>query len=132
MCCSADVLLTKISSRYTKTKSSPLQTVPPIAEKLALRSSDQMVSEGTQEAEWCDDCSLADVFCSYRNLVVATYQVDHRENRSTRELRVKVLYVWHRIAVGRRDVIEASVVATRSPTAGVLRHHVQGKRPRTV
>ena len=85
-----------------------------------------------EEAEWCDDCSLADVFCSYRNLVVATYQVDLRENRSTRELRGKVLDVWHRIAVGCPDVIEASVVATRSPTAGVLRHHVQGRRPRTV
>ena len=74
-----------------------------------------------EEAEWCDDCSLADVFCSYRNLVVATYQVDLRENRSTRELRGKVLDVWHRIAVGRRDVIEASVVATRSSSAPCAR-----------
>ena len=64
--------------------------------------------------------------------MVATYQVDLKENRSTRELRGKVLDVWQRIAVGRRDVIEASVVATRSPTAGVLRYHVQGRRPRTV
>ena len=84
------------------------------------------------EAECCDDCSLAHVICSYLNLVVGTYQVDLIENRSTRELRGKVLDVWHRIAAGRRDVIEAYVVATRSPTAGVLRHHVQGGRPRTV
>ena len=66
-----------------------------------------------EEAEWCDDCSLADVFCSYRNLVVAKYQVDLRENRSTRELRSIVLDLWHRIAVGRGDVIEASVVEAR-------------------
>ena len=46
-----------------------------------------------EEAEWCDDCSLADVICSYRNLVVATYQVDLGENRSTRELRGRVLDV---------------------------------------
>ena len=29
-----------------------------------------------EEAELCDDCSLAHVICSYRNLVVATYYVD--------------------------------------------------------
>ena len=80
-----------------------------------------------EEAEWCDNCSLADVICIYRNLVVATYQVDLGEIEAPASCDV-----WHRIAVGRRDVIEASVVATRSPTAGVLPHHVQGRRPRTV
>ena len=74
-------------------------------------------SEELIESKRGDDSGLWNVCNSHGDLVVASDQIDLRENPHTSYLGREILYVRHRVPVRYGDVVEASVISARAPSS---------------
>ena len=107
-----------MSSRYTKTNVSPLQTVSMRRWKAcAAFLRPKGVRRNSKRSN---------------GVMVAALLMSAGEDCGACKLRGKVLNVWDCVFVRHGYIIQSSIVTTRSPAARALWHHMQRRRPRTV
>ena len=80
----------------------------------------------------CGDCCFLDVFRVDRDLMVSSYQVDLRKGGAAGKSVGVVLDVWDWIPVRDGPSVTGSIVSTGPPTAVLLRHEMEGGRPRAL
>jgi hypothetical protein len=81
------------------------------------------------EAKWGDYGRLWNVTLIHGNLIITFAQIKFCENFGTMEKSGKVLHIGQRIFIMCGDIVETTIITTRTPRTIWFGNHVQGSGP---